>query len=106
MILWLVWLWLVSLVRAMSSLAFSLLWVRVVVLVAEASLKPSLVCCVLLFLSVTPSSALVVHTFVVCGFWSLAATLYDSLTLTLVTLPLPVTCHLLVLLLLNNTTLS
>ena len=40
MTLWLVWLFLASLVRAPSSLAFPLLWVRVVVLVAEASLKP------------------------------------------------------------------
>ena len=70
---------------------FSLLWVRVVVLVAEASLKPSLVCCVLLFLSVRPWSALVVHSFVVWDLWSLVATLYGSLTLTLVTLPLTLT---------------
>ena len=75
MTLWLVWLFLASLVRAPSSLAFPLLWVRVVVLVAEASLKLSLVCCALLFLSVPPLSALVVHSFVVCGLWSLVATL-------------------------------
>ena len=75
MTLWLVWLFLASLVRGPSSLAFPLLWVRVVVLVAEASLKLSLVCCVLLFPSVPPWSALVVHSFVVCGLWSLVATL-------------------------------
>ena len=75
MTLWLVCLFLASLVRAPSSLVFLLLWVRVVVLVAEASLKPSLMCCVLLFLSVPPWSALVVHSFVVCGLWSLVPTL-------------------------------